>query len=414
MKLWVFYFLAVTAAVVFLGGLAVYAALHGRRERWRMAAVAASGAAWAFAAGGMALSEPEAARVWLSAKYTALGAANIAMFLFIAGHTGAWRRTTLPAAAAFLAIPLAGHVGAWSDDLGVFRHVTFGRAYDLTYIAALDYSRLYTLTTAYHYALVLVGLGCVVVYMRRGGAIARGQGASLVLAMGLPAVLNVLVLSEVIPRVFDVMPLGNVVSAAALFWGVYRHQMLDLAPFARHALVDTLDDGILIVDGQGRILDANVRLGALAGVEPRALLGQPLAGAPDGAIGEALRAAYAAGAAVTPAPAPSVVDGRSFELRAVPVGGADACVLVVHDVTERQRWQDEQTRLIGELQAALRDVKTLSGLLPICAGCKKIRDDEGAWQPMERYIRDRTDARFSHGMCPECVAIWYPEVDPDA
>lgn len=413
MKLSVLYLLAVNTALVFLGVLAAYAATHGRRERRGMVAVAAGGAVWAFTVAAMALSDPPLARVWLSAKYTALGVTNIAMFLFIARHTGVWGRTTVAGAAAFLAIPVVGHLGAWSDRLGVFRDATFGRAYDLTYLVRLDYTGIYTLTTAYHFALVLVGLGCVVVYMRRGGAIARGQGGALLLAMGVPAAVNVLMLSEIVPRVFDVMPLGHTVSAAALFWGVYRHQMLDLAPVARHALVDTLEDGILIVDGQGRILDANARLGILAGVAPRTLLGQSIDQLPGGGVGGALRAMAAGPGAAAP-PTSVHDDGRSFELRMVPAGGADARVLVVHDVTERQRWHDEQARLIGELQAALRDVKTLSGLLPICAGCKKIRDDAGAWLPMERYIRDRTDARFSHGMCPECVAVWYPEVDGSA
>ena len=61
--------------------------------------------------------------------------------------------------------------------------------------------------------------------------------------------------------------------------------------------------------------------------------------------------------------------------------------------------------------SALGDVKTLTGLLPICAGCKKIRDCQGAWHQLEVYIRDRTGAEFSHGMCPACSAQWYPDLD---
>ena len=58
---------------------------------------------------------------------------------------------------------------------------------------------------------------------------------------------------------------------------------------------------------------------------------------------------------------------------------------------------------------ALEQLKVLQGVLPICAGCKKIRDDQGAWNQMEAYIRDHSEAEFSHGLCPECTTRMYPE-----
>ncbi|MBK6849178.1 MAG: cache domain-containing protein [Proteobacteria bacterium] len=64
--------------------------------------------------------------------------------------------------------------------------------------------------------------------------------------------------------------------------------------------------------------------------------------------------------------------------------------------------------LIDELQDALAKVKTLSGLLPICAACKKIRDDKGNWNQLEVYIEEKSNAEFTHGLCPDCVASLYP------
>lgn len=63
-----------------------------------------------------------------------------------------------------------------------------------------------------------------------------------------------------------------------------------------------------------------------------------------------------------------------------------------------------------ELEKALSEVKTLSGLLPICASCKKIRDSEGQWIQVEVYVRQRSEAEFTHGICPDCVEIYYPEI----
>jgi DNA-binding response OmpR family regulator len=63
-----------------------------------------------------------------------------------------------------------------------------------------------------------------------------------------------------------------------------------------------------------------------------------------------------------------------------------------------------------DLQQALAEVKTLKGFLPICASCKKIRDDQGYWNQIEQYIQEHSDARFSHGLCPECLIKLYPEL----
>jgi len=70
---------------------------------------------------------------------------------------------------------------------------------------------------------------------------------------------------------------------------------------------------------------------------------------------------------------------------------------------------EEKSKLIIELQKALERVKTLSGLLPICASCKKIRDDQGYWNQIEAYIAQHSEAEFSHGICPQCAKKLYPE-----
>ncbi len=81
----------------------------------------------------------------------------------------------------------------------------------------------------------------------------------------------------------------------------------------------------------------------------------------------------------------------------------------IRDVTEQKLNEEERERLILELQEAISQVKTLSGLLPICASCKKIRDDKGYWNQIEAYIRDHSDAKFSHSICPDCAKKMYPE-----
>jgi PAS domain S-box-containing protein len=80
---------------------------------------------------------------------------------------------------------------------------------------------------------------------------------------------------------------------------------------------------------------------------------------------------------------------------------------IVRDITERKLAEAEREKLIHEIQDALAQIKKLSGLLPICASCKKIRDDKGYWNQIESYIRDHSEAEFSHGICPECMKKLY-------
>jgi hypothetical protein len=81
------------------------------------------------------------------------------------------------------------------------------------------------------------------------------------------------------------------------------------------------------------------------------------------------------------------------------------------EIAERKRVQNERERLITELQDALANIKVLRGLLPICSHCKKIRDHEGGWHMVEVYVRDHSNADFTHGICPECLTKMYPEFD---
>lgn len=75
----------------------------------------------------------------------------------------------------------------------------------------------------------------------------------------------------------------------------------------------------------------------------------------------------------------------------------------------KQGMEKKQTALIAELKEALEKVKLLSGLLPICSFCKKIRDDEGYWKDVEKFIQVHSGATFSHGICPECMDNQYGE-----
>jgi len=79
------------------------------------------------------------------------------------------------------------------------------------------------------------------------------------------------------------------------------------------------------------------------------------------------------------------------------------------EILERKRLEERQAKLIDDLRDALNNVKRLQGLIPICASCKKIRDDKGYWEEVESYIHDHSDVEFTHGICPDCMQELYPE-----
>jgi PAS domain S-box-containing protein len=106
-------------------------------------------------------------------------------------------------------------------------------------------------------------------------------------------------------------------------------------------------------------------------------------------------------------------DGRTYIISHSPIfhkNGSISKMTIFRDITQRKLIEEEQEKLIKELKNALDQVKQLSGMLPICSSCKKIRDDKGYWSQIESYIRDHSEAEFSHSICPECAKSLYPDI----
>lgn len=109
---------------------------------------------------------------------------------------------------------------------------------------------------------------------------------------------------------------------------------------------------------------------------------------------------------------------RDVEVEATKAGAMDYLVKGRIDSTllersiryaiERHRVEMEREKLIRELEGALAEIQTLSGLLPICSSCKSIRDDKGYWNQLEIYVSQHSDAQFSHSLCPPCLEKFFP------
>ncbi len=89
---------------------------------------------------------------------------------------------------------------------------------------------------------------------------------------------------------------------------------------------------------------------------------------------------------------------------------AKGAIITSQDITSRVKADRDRTNLIADLRKALDEVETLRGLLPICASCKKIRDDHGYWSTVEVYFTNRSKVDFSHTLCPDCIRTLYPDL----
>jgi DNA-binding NarL/FixJ family response regulator len=165
-------------------------------------------------------------------------------------------------------------------------------------------------------------------------------------------------------------------------------------------MIDRDADGILIVDGDGIVRFSNPGAEALWGRKAEELRGQ-LFGFPAVA-GETTELDIIRKGGET----------RAAEMRVVEMDweGKSSCLASVRDITDRKKAEEERKTMILQLQNALEKVKTLSGLLPICSFCKKIRDDDGYWKKIETYIEAHSEAEFSHSLCQECARKHYPEI----
>lgn len=176
--------------------------------------------------------------------------------------------------------------------------------------------------------------------------------------------------------------------------------------------------GYAILDPEGRFLRVNEVLAHWHGYSADELVGRPvrdfLRPADMAEFDSGFPGLLAQGA--TSGVEFAIADGETRRWVALTAnvrrGAADEVVAVratLVDITERKLAEQERERLIGELREALQTVQTLSGLLPICAWCKKVRDDQGYWTQLEAYISKHSEARFSHGICPVCAARFAAE-----
>ena len=232
------------------------------------------------------------------------------------------------------------------------------------------------------------------------------QMQSLILMAGvmMPWIGNILYNTRAV-IIVDLTPAAFTLTGILLWWNMKEFHLFDIAPVAREALFTNIKESVIVLDPQDRIIDMNAFAQSHFG----------MASIPIGksAVKEFRQwpqlLSFIAARSIMSVEAQFELKEQQqwFHLTKTYLGESQqesaGMLIICRDITEQKLAQLEREQLINELRGALVNIKTLSGLLPICATCKKIRNDAGYWQQVEGYISEHTQAEFTHGICPECA-----------
>ncbi len=180
-----------------------------------------------------------------------------------------------------------------------------------------------------------------------------------------------------------------------------------------HTLLNATDDAMLLIDKDGTLLALNKALSKRLSKDTEELLGMCVYNflAPDLAM---LHKKWIKHVVLSGKPIrfEDKRDGVWLENFIYPIFSKNApatmFAILSRDITARKHYEQDRENLIERLQDYISKIKTLSGLIPICSSCKKVRGDDGYWGQLEIYISEHSDAEFSHGLCPECAKKIYP------
>ncbi|MGE0040594.1 MAG: histidine kinase N-terminal 7TM domain-containing protein [Vicinamibacterales bacterium] len=333
-------------------------------------------------------------------------------FLHTAIEISGMRRWLTPVTyTAIWGIPLVSLVAAWTNPWHHWLWTGITMPEGTLPFAVYHYGWWFWVLTAQHYLVTAVGTALLVYTLRRIGHHFRVPIGAVVAAIVVAWVGNAAYVFKLGPWPgLNWLTLSLGVSGGLLTWAVVREGLLDLLPRAREALLDTITDGVVVLDRLHRIGFANPSARRLLNLERDAARLPPLL---------RLESRYEQSVPwFGEVSVPSLAGTRWLDIRVDAVhdrwGELAGRLMLVRDVTVQKELERERERLIGELQEALTTVRQLEELMPICASCRKVRDDRGYWGQIEEYLASRTSMQFTHGICPDCMSKLYGPLVDDA
>ena len=350
---------------------------------------------------------------WTQMSYAGIVSSPVFFFLFAMSYAQVGVFLTSRNVAMLFVCPALSVFMAWTS---YWHHWLWtGIKIDpVTNMAVYSHGPYYWVFVAYSYLLCASGVVTLVISMSSFPKEFRSQNWIIFAGALFPLVGNLAYITGINPVPdFDWTPFAFLLSGLICMIGLYWFRLFELAPIARTRLVETMGDAVLVIDASGRIVDINRAMKAVMEIESENVIGLPAAHVFRhwDACEDCLNAETELSSET------QLYNGGSrhdYDLKLSLLrngkGELSGRLIVLRDITKRKQLEEEKALLIEELQDALTKVKMLSGLLPICAGCKRIKDDQGHWQNVEEYVTGHSEAEFSHGLCPDCIRKFYPDL----
>lgn len=301
-------------------------------------------------------------------------------------------------------IPAISLVMAWTSPWHQLLWASIEMPKDGSPFSTYRYGPWFWVLATQHYLLTALNTVILLSARRRVTSAFRTPMMAVVVAMLISWIGNMLYIFKLGPWPgLNYLTISLGLSGAVLAWAVVSEGLLDLLPRVREALLETIADGVVILDRADCVIYSNTAAQDHMGMN---------AGA--SAVPAAIRIPEKNRSSAPWLGELAVPNGsatRWIDMRVDPIadrwGDVAGRLLVTRDITVRKVLEGDRERLIGELKKALGEVSALEELLPICASCKKVRDDQGYWSQIDVYLRKRAAVEFTHGICPDCDAKLY-------
>ncbi len=309
--------------------------------------------------------------------------------------------------------------------LAVGQHNLFYRVFHLTMengmiLSSKVYGPGFYLWAGYAYLTFLVG-GMILIWgILRMPQQFRRQAIPLMLIVILSLICNFIYISGNNPiSPYDPTPLSFIIFGVIFIIIMRRNKFLDIVPVAYNLVFKNVNTGVIISDERSYILEMNPVAEQILDCNQKDVLGKPILDVfPEHR--KLIESFWNAQEIKTEIKIGN--DEHTYELQLTPLtyktGKPAGHIIMLFDISKRKRMEEEQDSPIRQLQEknlqlteALGEIKILKGIIPICTSCKKIRDDKGYWNQVEKYIQQHSEAKFSHSMCPKCSDKFYGNED---
>jgi len=370
-------------------------------------------AEWSFAgAVEMAANEPPVKILWSKISYIGISSSALLLFMFMMRYT---QRSTwitplrslylwiVPIATLALAATNEHHGLVWPEIKPLTNEpgsvLIYGHGVIVWVIMAYSYLLLFLCTIL----LFQSALNAPKLYKK--------QSHILISAIMFPWFGSAAYLFKITPfQGIDFAPLAFTVSVLLLGFAINRYKFLNIIPVAHDKLFFNMPNGVIVTDNSDRIVDINPSACEMFNVKSNIIGSEISSSIPviDNLPPENYLEDYRIEVSLS---------GKNMiwgEMLISPImtdkDRIFGRLIIIQDITERKNQEKEREDLIEELKKAISEIKTLRGFIPICSHCKRIRTDKGYWEQIEKYIGDHSEAEFTHGICPDCMKLYYAEI----